>query len=410
MNGCRIFHESGKGVSVLYFLTLVFTLFQKYSDVKEILTWLDPELRNSTPDEKEYAINCSQVSIERLWSHMDIFAFGHFWGWALKALLLRHFGILWTISIVWEITEMAFAHLLPNFMECWWDAFVLDVLLCNGLGIWLGMFICKKLEMRNYHWESIKDIDSTTGKIRRALLQFTPVSWTHVRWLDPNSTYMRIVAVSILVVMWQLVELNSFFLKHIFLVGTSHPLTVGRLMLVAVISAPSIRQYYSYVTDTHCTRVGTQCWVFCAIILIESIICIKFGLQLFKKTHLTYMIVWLTIQMLSSILCVYICAVWSKSFKPLFSSSLKPSHNPRETTQAVKRWQQNNVMADFGGQETTDVNTSPRINGIRSIDRVLADDRQTSANGHVESELQNGGVHDCLANGYGTTNSKPKAE
>ena len=30
------------------------------------------------------------------------------------------------------------------------------MLLCNGLGIWLGMFICKRLEMRNYHWESIK--------------------------------------------------------------------------------------------------------------------------------------------------------------------------------------------------------------------------------------------------------------
>ena len=51
---------------------------------------------------------------------------------------------------------MAFAHLLPNFAECWWDALLLDVLLCNGLGIWLGMYVCRKLEIRNYHWESIK--------------------------------------------------------------------------------------------------------------------------------------------------------------------------------------------------------------------------------------------------------------
>ena len=51
---------------------------------------------------------------------------------------------------------MAYAHLLPNFYECWWDAFLLDVLICNGLGIWLGMWICRRLEMRNYHWESIK--------------------------------------------------------------------------------------------------------------------------------------------------------------------------------------------------------------------------------------------------------------
>ena len=49
----------------------------------------------------------------------------------------------------------------------------------------------------------------------------------------------------------QLVELNSFFLKHIFVVGPSHPLCIGRLMLIAVISAPSIRSahpvFYLYL-------------------------------------------------------------------------------------------------------------------------------------------------------------------
>ena len=52
--------------------------------------------------------------------------------------------------------QVAFTHLLPNFAECWWDTLILDVLLCNGLGIWVGMVICRKLEMHNYHWESIK--------------------------------------------------------------------------------------------------------------------------------------------------------------------------------------------------------------------------------------------------------------
>lgn len=65
-------------------------------------------------------------------------------------------GILWAISVMWEITEMAFAHLLPNFVECWWDALILDVLICNGLGIWCGLKICKILEMREYKWASIR--------------------------------------------------------------------------------------------------------------------------------------------------------------------------------------------------------------------------------------------------------------
>lgn len=146
---------------------------------------------------------------------------------------------------MWEITEITFAHLLPNFIECWWDALILDVLICNGLGIWCGLKICKMLEMREYKWASIRDISSTTGKLKRAVLQFTPVSWTTVRWLDPaqrtKSTYMRFLSVSQLVVFWQITELNTFFLKHIFEMPPSHPVVSIRLIFIGLIVAPSVR-------------------------------------------------------------------------------------------------------------------------------------------------------------------------
>ena len=57
---------------------------------------------------QEYAVNCSQVTLERLWGHCDIFAFAHFFGWALKALLIRNSLLLWTASFTWEITEVSF--------------------------------------------------------------------------------------------------------------------------------------------------------------------------------------------------------------------------------------------------------------------------------------------------------------
>ena len=44
---------------------------------------------------------------------------------------------------MWELTEMAFGHLLPNFYECWWDNIILDVFLCNGMGIFTGMLIVR---------------------------------------------------------------------------------------------------------------------------------------------------------------------------------------------------------------------------------------------------------------------------
>lgn len=285
------------GLSVLYLLGLLFLLFQNYKTVKSIMYWFYPDLESFSIDtEKEYGVNCSDVNWERIKSHLDVFAWGHFLGWMMKAMLVRHYGICWTISVMWEVTEMVFAHLLPNFVECWWDAIILDILVCNGLGIWAGMQICKMLEMRTYKWESVKDIQSTTGKIRRVVLQFTPASWMTVRWMDPTCTWSRVIAVTELVIFWQITELNTFFLKHIFEAPPGHPLNVGRMVLIGLIVAPSIRQFYTYVTDTRCKRVGTQCWVFGAIMMTESLICIKFGLQLFKQTQIYNILFWLFIQ------------------------------------------------------------------------------------------------------------------
>ncbi|NWI44131.1 PTSS1 synthase, partial [Picathartes gymnocephalus] len=278
------------GLSVLYFLFLVFVLFLNFEQVKAVMYWLDPNLRYATreADIMEYAVNCHVITWERILSHFDIFAFGHFWGWAMKALLIRSYGLCWTISITWELTELFFMHLLPNFAECWWDQVILDILLCNGGGIWLGMVVCRFLEMRTYHWASFKDIHTTTGKIKRAVLQFTPASWTYVRWFDPKSSFQRVAGIYLFMIIWQLTELNTFFLKHIFVFQASHPLSWGRILFIGIITAPTVRQYYAYLTDTQCKRVGTQCWVFGVIAFLEAIVCIKFGQDLFSKTQILY--------------------------------------------------------------------------------------------------------------------------
>ncbi|CAL1281479.1 unnamed protein product [Larinioides sclopetarius] len=326
------------GVSVVYLLVLLFILFQSYDTVKSIMYWFYPDLVHFRIDsEKEYGVNCSDITFERVWSHVDVFAFGHFFGWAMKAMLVRHYGICWTISVAWEITEIAFAHLLPNFIECWWDAIILDILLCNGCGIWLGMVLCRKLENETYEWESIKSIPSTKGKIRRAVLQFTPASWTHVRWLDPNCTYMRFFAVYQLVFFWLVTELNTFFLKHIFEIPPGHPLSVGRIVLIGLIVAPTLRQYYSYVTDPRCKRVGTQCWVFGAITITEAIIWSKFGLELVARTQIQNILLWLLIQLVMSFICLYICVLYARrNQSQLETEVIKDSQASTSTESVVK--------------------------------------------------------------------------
>lgn len=207
---------------------------------------------------------------------------------------------------------MAYAHLLPNFIECWWDALILDVLVCNGLGIYCGLKICKILEMREYKWASIREISTTTGKIKRAVLQFTPASWAPVRWLDPKLPYMRFISVCLLVLIWQTTELNTFFLKHIFEMPPSHPVVTIRLGFIGLIVAPSIRQYYVYVTDPRCKRLGTQCWVYCAIMVSEAILCVKNARDLFSRTQSVNIIAWLFIQLIISVIFVYGCIMFHR--------------------------------------------------------------------------------------------------
>nr|CAG4647871.1 EOG090X05CZ [Moina brachiata]SVE92985.1 EOG090X05CZ [Moina brachiata] len=324
------------GLSVFYLVMLQFCLFQNYETVRGILVWIDPSLANFHIDmDKEYGVNCSDVNLQRIWAHIDVFAASHFFGWIMKALLVRHYGILWTISVMWEITEIAFAHLLPNFVECWWDAIILDIVLCNGLGIWVGMKLCQYLEMREYKWESIKDIQSASGKLKRAVLQFTPESWTHVRWLDPHSSYMRFLAVAQLILFWQITELNTFFLKHIFELPPSHMLNLWRLLVIGLIVAPSLRQYYTYVTDARCTRVGTQCWVFGAIMITELIICIKFGREIFERTQILTIAAWLVIQFVMSMLCLYGCVIYQRC--GLEKTKIHQTRRSRATTKIVNR-------------------------------------------------------------------------
>lgn len=72
------------------------------------------------------------------------------------------------------------------------------------------------------------------------------------------------------------------------------------------------RQYYSYVTDPRCKRVGTQCWVYGLCMCIESLICIKFGADIFQHTQIRNIIAWVLVQAAVSVLCVYLCVTYHR--------------------------------------------------------------------------------------------------
>uniref|UniRef100_A0A674A0K6 Phosphatidylserine synthase n=1 Tax=Salmo trutta TaxID=8032 RepID=A0A674A0K6_SALTR len=284
------------GLSVLYFLFLVFLIFLNWAQVKRLMYWVDPNLR--------YATREADVMV----SHYDLICSSPFT----------------FVSMCLSLPQLFFMHLLPNFAECWWDQLILDILLCNGGGIWLGMTVCRFLEMRTYQWASIKDIHTTTGKLKRVVLQFTPASWTYVRWLDPKSSFQRVAGIYVFMILWQLTELNTFFLKHIFVFQASHALSWCRILLLGIITAPTVRQYYAYLTDTQCKRVGTQCWMFGAIAFLEALVCVKFGQDVFSKTQARSVFQWLLCVAFITLLCLYGMVRYEQKYEPELKVSLQP--------------------------------------------------------------------------------------
>ena len=131
-------------------------------------------------------------------------------------------GIIWfwmsCFAMDWGFSlecKVRLGNKILYFFNLWGKYSSTNIVMFNQI-ILACFIVCKWLEMREHHWESIKSIESKKGKIKRALLQFTPESFNSTRWLDPECSWMRFVAIFQLVLAFQLVELNTFFVKHFF--------------------------------------------------------------------------------------------------------------------------------------------------------------------------------------------------
>ena len=52
------------------------------------------------------------------------------------------------ISVMFEFLEYSLEHQLANFSECWWDHWILDVIVCNGGGTILGIYTLRWLSLK----------------------------------------------------------------------------------------------------------------------------------------------------------------------------------------------------------------------------------------------------------------------
>lgn len=172
--------------------------------------------------------------------------------------------------------EYSLQHQLPNFAECWWDHWILDVLLTNWLGIYIGMKICEYFQMKAYSFRGISDIPSYKGKLKRGMQQFSPVSWTKFEW-GMTKSFTRFAAIVAIITLEIICELNAFYLKYLLWIPISSRLNLWRLLYFFFICLPGIRESYQYISDPDCKRLGTFAWIAMANIITETIIVLKFS-------------------------------------------------------------------------------------------------------------------------------------
>ncbi|CAB4265117.1 unnamed protein product [Prunus armeniaca] len=237
------------GMAVVYLVALTFLLFQKRDDARQFMKFLHPDLGVELP-ERSYGADCRIYLPEnpkKQETLFDEFVVAHIVGWWGKAILIRNQPLLWVLSIGFELMELTFRHMLPNFNECWWDS------------------------------------QTNTG-------QFTPAQWDKDEW-HPLLGPWRFIQVLTLCIVFMTVELNTFFLKFCLWIPPRNPLIVYRLILWWLIAIPTIREYNSYLQDrTPVKKVGAFCWLSVAICIIELLICIKFGHGLYPKPMPLWMV------------------------------------------------------------------------------------------------------------------------
>ncbi|KAJ1979177.1 hypothetical protein H4R34_002932 [Dimargaris verticillata] len=259
-------------MGVLYQMFLVFLLFQNPSDARQLMAYWDPSLGKPLPD-RSYAENCS-LTWENAKNQVDIFVLAHALGWFGKTLIIRDVWLCWIVSIMFEVMEYSLQHQLNNFAECWWDHWILDVLVCNWLGIYIGIKTCEYFEMKQYSWRGIRQISTYRGKIQRTAAQFTPHSWTKFEW-GPTKSFRNYLGVLVVVMVILVCELNAFYLKYLLWIPPEHPLVTYRLIIMFLFGIPSCREAYDYLMVPTNPRIGTQIWLMLANIMTEVLICVK---------------------------------------------------------------------------------------------------------------------------------------
>jgi len=270
--GCwRIVH----GCGMLYMFLLVALLFQTRSEAKRIIRLLVPDI--SVYEAQATSIHTAQdckVTLPRLKEEFtEVWFFCHIFGWWGKMCIFRDWTVCWILSIGFEILELSLGWVIPQFNECWWDSVFMDALIANMTGMVAGHYTLRFLESHQFNWGGYRQ-----GGFERALWKLYPLSWSKWEW-EALSSPRRFAQVGVLVMLCLASELNAFMLLNTLDVPKESSLNAARLMLIAAVGVAATTEYYEFISNPRCTRLGQNMWVFMGMFQLEVLMWAKFTPQ-----------------------------------------------------------------------------------------------------------------------------------
>jgi len=295
--------------ALCYCGVLVFILFQNKEDINMFFqTFFDKNLGKPLP-EKSYGDDCRLYTPElpnkfaNITGAMDMFISAHFFGWFFKMLIVRDWKFCMFLSVFFEFLELTFKHWLPNFRECWWDSVILDILVCNALGILCGHIFIKKFQMKSYKWT--RKQETNKNNIFANFVTFMKGTQIDQQNWHVFSSVRRFYSVLYYILLMSVVDLSNFFNKYVLWIPASHYTLAIRIFLWGFLSIVCTREYYEYISNNMFMRVGPFLFVGHLILFLEGMILYKFsrGTQNFSEPFPTW-VVWAWTAILAGIVVI----------------------------------------------------------------------------------------------------------
>ncbi len=168
------------------------------------------------------------------------------------------------------------------------------------LGIMLGAWTCNYLYVRELHWIYTKPeiMPPCKSKMQTLVNKFKPNVWTRYDWSIFGSV-KRYNQILFFCVFCLGIDCMNFFLKFILWVPADHKILAVRVFMWAFGSIACAKEYYEFISNKYCKRVGPFVWVNSLALGVEVSIVFKFGSSMFTAPFPWYVIaIWATISVI----------------------------------------------------------------------------------------------------------------